>query len=157
MAATYLSRSLMVLSHYYCLCVTERDFQAELKRLNVPKREALDWVSPGCNATVHFLDNKGKRLAIVCVQVKPESTLCEVHGILVHEATHIWQDYIIGIGENRPSDEFMAYSMQIISQELMLSYATQVVNGEVKRIEKLDKVAGKKKKKHKKSLKKLTK
>lgn len=39
-------------------------------------------------------------------------------GLLAHEATHVAQGYFRAIGEECPSDEFQAYTVQAITQEL---------------------------------------
>lgn len=46
----------------------------------------------------------------------------QVYGLLVHEAVHVWQRIMEYIGESKPSDEFMAYGIQAIAQELMFAY-----------------------------------
>lgn len=40
-------------------------------------------------------------------------------GILAHEATHIAQDYLDSIGEDKPSPEFEAYIVGFVTQELV--------------------------------------
>lgn len=46
----------------------------------------------------------------------------QVYGLIVHEAVHVWQRIVEHIGEHKPSDEFMAYGIQTIAQELMFAY-----------------------------------
>lgn len=59
------------------------------------------------------------RVAIVTVgEFEPRI----VADLLIHEATHIWQDIREGIGEEKPSSEFEAYAMQNISAELFAAY-----------------------------------
>lgn len=43
-------------------------------------------------------------------------------GLLTHEATHIFQDWAEDIGEEKPSAEFMAYSIQHFTSELINAY-----------------------------------
>ena len=43
-------------------------------------------------------------------------------GLLAHEATHVAQGYFRAIGEEFPSDEFYAYTVQAVTQELCLSH-----------------------------------
>jgi hypothetical protein len=71
-------------------------------------------------------DKTATRLCIVCLR-PPENKAgrAQVRGVLVHEAVHIWQRCIAVIGEHSPSDEFMAYSIQQISEELFKLYMEQ--------------------------------
>lgn len=46
----------------------------------------------------------------------------QIAGILVHEATHVWQQVRKTIGEELPSVEFEAYAMQAIAQGLLNAY-----------------------------------
>jgi hypothetical protein len=43
-------------------------------------------------------------------------------GLLVHEATHVWQHICESIGETKPSVEFEAYAMQSIVSNLLTAY-----------------------------------
>lgn len=112
------------------LVTTEKMYESELKRLNVPVK---DWPSytktSHAHACVHWLEqpDTGKEIVIVCVRVDPKRTGLEIAGLLVHEAVHIWQHVREYIGEDSPSSEFEAYSVQCIAQELMWLYREQVV------------------------------
>lgn len=46
----------------------------------------------------------------------------QYYSLLVHEAVHIFQRVCNYIGEDKPSDEFEAYCIQAISQELMYAW-----------------------------------
>jgi hypothetical protein len=117
-------RRLMTSPYHFGLCLSEADFQHELRRLKVPAREWPDFLgSSVANATCHFLERTdGKRLAIICLGDTEGRLPVEVNGLLVHEAVHIWQRICEDIGERRPSTEFEAYSIQFLSQELMHAY-----------------------------------
>lgn len=41
---------------------------------------------------------------------------------MTHEATHIWQKCKVHLGESFPSPEFEAYSIQNITQSLIMAY-----------------------------------
>ena len=49
-----------------------------------------------------------------CVEWSAETDVA----ILSHEATHVALDYLREIGENEPSDELMAYTVQAITEYL---------------------------------------
>lgn len=61
----------------------------------------------------------GCRLAIVTIADFPPRLVVD---LLVHEATHVWQDVRGGIGEDRPSSEFEAYAVQNIAANLFKAY-----------------------------------
>lgn len=75
-------------------------------------------------ATTHWWDApKGhKPCVIVCMAQMKGAELEQYYSLLVHEAVHIFQRVCDYIGEDKPSDEFEAYSIQAISQELMYAW-----------------------------------
>lgn len=121
------NRNLMVAPLYYSLCINERMFHKELKKLGISQQSWRPFIgSPQSQGTTHFFHKgDGKVCAIVCVKVAEESGV-EIAGLLVHEAVHVWQEVRSLIGEREPSSEFEAYSIQTISQELMAQYRDQV-------------------------------
>jgi hypothetical protein len=117
----------LVTSPYcYALCLSEKTYLKEMRRLKVKDPEP--WLSDQATACCHFRvnDKTATRLCIVCLR-PPENKAgrAQVKGVLVHEAVHIWQRCIAVIGEHSPSDEFMAYSIQQISEELFKLYMEQ--------------------------------
>lgn len=62
----------------------------------------------------------GKVSIIVTLSAKAVAahSRVEVAGLLVHEATHVWQEVRRSMQEENPSIEFEAYSMQAIFQGL---------------------------------------
>ncbi len=122
----WLNRELVTSPIYYALCINEKDFNYELKRLGISKSKRPDFLSNDhCNATTHFLHNNGKLCAIVCLGDTSNADKLQVYSLLVHEAVHLWQRIRENLGEWEPSKEFEAYSIQRISQELMYSYKKQ--------------------------------
>lgn len=120
---SWCNRSIIVANFYFCLCITKEAFEWELDDLGIDRRP---WVMPNAYATTHLLTSPSKkRYAIVCLQVSPDMSAIDIASLLVHEATHIWQEYCNHIGENAPSEEFEAYSMQHLSYELFKAYIDQ--------------------------------
>ena len=78
------------------------------------------FMSNGCDAQVNFYDCDS--LAIVQIGDTSKRTSVEIHGLLLHEAVHIWQRVRHRMGENNPSTEFEAYSIQSIAQDLFAMY-----------------------------------
>lgn len=78
-----------------------------------------EFMSGGRDAQVDFY-NDGS-LAIVQIKDSERSTI-EIHGLLLHEAVHVWQRIRQLMGEQEPSKEFEAYSIQAIAQDLFEMY-----------------------------------
>lgn len=77
------------------------------------------FMSKGCDAQVDFY--RDGSMAIVHIK-ESKRPLIEIHGLLLHEAVHIWQQVRELMGESEPSTEFEAYSIQAISQDLFEMY-----------------------------------
>lgn len=74
----------------------------------------FDFLEGGADARVSFTEN----YAIVQIDEINNWSLLQVHGLLLHEAVHIWQELKLRMGEHDPSIEFEAYSIQAIAQDL---------------------------------------
>lgn len=124
----WLDRTLMLSPYSYALCLSEKAYREELDRLCVPKKSRSCWIkTPQADATAHFLGQNGGigMCIIVCLRKKKKVELEQVYGLLVHEATHIWQAIREYVGERYPGAESEAYAVQRISQSLMYSYRDQ--------------------------------
>lgn len=117
----WLQRETVVTPHMI-LCESEEQYLQIMKHLNC--KYFNRWISPNQNATMHSLIRDDKITCIVCIDFKlcATKTLPEVCGLLVHEATHIWQELCESIGEHSPSKEFQAYSIQCIAQRLISDF-----------------------------------
>lgn len=123
MKSRWLSRELVTSPICYALCVTEKGFTEEMKRLNIPKNRRPTFIKPDAGATAHFFVSEGQECAIVCIATN--ASRIQTYALLCHEAVHLWQHIKANIGEEEPSKEFEAYSIQRIAQELMYSYKRQ--------------------------------
>jgi len=124
MQAKWLNRTLIA-SQCLTLCVNEKEYQSALNDLNISKYGRRNWINDGANATAHFFDGAGGAV-VVCIDGYENTDPIEVCGILIHESVHIWQDFCRRIGEDCPSAEFEAYSIQMIAQRLMSSFKEKV-------------------------------
>lgn len=128
-ALTWLDNTLYRSTVRFALCTTEKAFHAELKRMGVPRYSTYELVTTPANATTHVLtDEDGEIACIVTVpprQFKERYDGVKLACLLVHEAVHVWQEMRKRMGETNPSSEFEAYSIQRISQELMVAYLDQ--------------------------------
>jgi len=121
------SRTLTVCSRCFCLCLTEKEFHKELRKLKVP---LCDWPRfTLSDATVHHIRTEFGPVSIVCID-KNEAVKRDpisIVGLLSHEAVHIWQQYTRDIGSfNDHGDEEEAYAIQSIVQELLWAYRDKV-------------------------------
>lgn len=89
--------------------------------------DTQEFMHLGAGAQVDYYDN-GKQ-CIVHLGDCSERTLIEVHGLLLHEAVHIWQKIKKLMGEKKPSTEFEAYSIQRIAQDLFAMFQESETDG----------------------------
>lgn len=117
-------RALWQCRYAFGLCLNEKDFHKQLKVMSVPTHEWASWITPGADATTHFLTHpEGARAAIVCFNTEKKLNGIQIASVLVHEAVHIWQEHRRAVGEHEPADESEAYAIQALSQRLMEAYA----------------------------------
>lgn len=106
---------------FYGLCLSEYAFLNTLKRLG--EKYSDEWVTPGADGTMHTLHDKtGQVCCIVCIDTSGHPQRGHIYGLIIHESVHIWQKYCLSIGEGQPSDEFEAYTIQKIAQNLMTAF-----------------------------------
>ena len=124
----WLDRTLFTSPYYYRLCLTEKDFQKELKHLRLPKSSWGTWLATDrAGATLHrFTKSNGEMCAIICLDESAYSSLVQRYSVLVHEAVHLWQYIREHISEHEPSKEFEAYMIDTLSLRLMESYNEQI-------------------------------
>lgn len=78
------------------------------------------FLSLDADAQVNYYDN-GKHCIVQLGEVA-ERSLIQVHSLLLHEAVHVWQRVKALMGEQEPSREFEAYSIQRIAMDLFGMY-----------------------------------
>ena len=102
------------------LCLTESEYVKAVESLGVKSRNP--WLAK--DAATHWFEGSGGLSAVVCLDGSSAfgRNPVEVHGLLVHEAVHVWQAYAKQIGEEYPGQEQEAYAIQAISQELMAEF-----------------------------------
>ena len=111
----------------YSLFLNPKDFAKALKKLGLPNWDKEQFVSEGKGACVRtYINEKEKIVAFVCFSQKSAEEekldLNQIHGLLLHEAIHVWQHIKKDINERKPSKEFEAYSIQRIAQNLFYLY-----------------------------------
>ena len=100
---------------------SEAEFRRKLRHLKVPVREWPEFVRQGADATTHFFErrNSNSVCAIVCYRPDGTKTRSQVAAMMAHEAVHVWRSAMETLGEKDPSEEFMAYGIQNITQTLL--------------------------------------
>jgi hypothetical protein len=124
MKVEWLYRSLIV-GPYLALVLSSEEFHRALDHCRIPKADRASWMkTEHSNATSTYLENPdGELVCVVALRVKEGVTGVQIAALLVHEAVHVWQQFCERIGEDKPSAEFEAYSIQSIAQALMQAYA----------------------------------
>ena len=102
----------------YGFCPSEKAWHHQMKAMGIVGEP---YPTTDGRATIF---TKRNTVALVTLRdgAEKERTMIEIIGIFVHEATHIWQEIRLVIGEKEPSPEFEAYSMQAIVQELLAAF-----------------------------------
>lgn len=95
--------------------------QKQLNQITGNNQEKfLDVQADAC--VTHFSGKKKETLCVVQIGDVAEHSLLQVHGLILHEAVHIWQEVRTCMGEEKPSSEFEAYSIQAIAQDLFEAF-----------------------------------
>lgn len=110
---------------HLALCLSEEEFHQACRHLNEPVSE---WCPPGLCGCTHTFIREGKVSCVVVVaEGQPDTDGIQIASLLVHEAVHVFQRLCDSIGEDRPSREFEAYSIERIAERLMREYARRMV------------------------------
>lgn len=121
MLAKWLDRNAMR-TPFYTLALNEAEWGQAFDDLELPTEGRPDWVFEGGGRTSVCQTEKGMACVVGMNLDEEDHRTPLAFGLLVHEATHVFQEWMIAIGEETPYAEFMAYSIQHISTELMCSY-----------------------------------
>lgn len=101
---------------YFGFCPDEAAWKRAVKRLGCSGEQ---YPTEAGRCTSFEKDGKLCILVTVADGTEKHHSQIEVTGLLVHEATHVWQYVRDHMGEKEPSVEFEAYAMQAIFQGLM--------------------------------------
>lgn len=105
------------------LCLSEAEYLRAARRCKLQSPAA--WMDEASQqAVVHAWESAGTLTCVVCLH--PDALTAdpiEVACVLVHESVHIFQRLCDSIGEDKPSREFEAYSIERISEQLMREFA----------------------------------
>lgn len=71
------------------------------------------------SASLNFLEDESGEVLLVVYFPKSKMSSLFTESLLCHESIHIWQEIKLLMGEEKPSAEFEAYSIQLIFQDLL--------------------------------------
>lgn len=117
----WLGRGIAMPAPYLTLCLNKKEFNKVISKLT--KQEVLFPVTGALCTTVTRPGTTDVCAVISVSKQAQQQPFVEVHGLLVHEAVHVWQAYAESISEDAPAIEQEAYAIQCISQELFAEYA----------------------------------
>lgn len=121
----WIDRALIISPVYYTLCTNEEEFYRLMKHIKMPISDQPEFMIYDSGATTHSFKSEGKPIAIVTINLENDATFAEVCSMLAHEAVHIFQYILECMGEKNPSCEFEAYSIQMITQQLINEFERQ--------------------------------
>lgn len=124
---TWLSRSLVELQMHYCLVLSNHEYAAAVREIEGPAAHVGYWLKDEtADANVNWAKSpEGAHHAIVALRVKPDATGVDIAGCICHEAVHVFQEHCRLVGEEKPSDEYAAWSIEHIARSLMQDYANR--------------------------------
>lgn len=130
MKIKWLDRAILY-SPYICLCLTQKEFDKANKHLGCVLVKF-----PAKHGTCTTYVRKSGVTCVVCLNNVIGLHLSVIAGIITHEATHVWQEALLKMGERNPGDETEAYAIQHITQTLFDRFLDRVAvrNNRVKRI-----------------------
>ena len=106
----------------FALCVNADEWEAAHDELELPEEGRPEFPEQGIAATSTSITKQGLSCIVALNLMDEDHATPHALGLLAHEATHIFQDFAEDIGEEKPSAEFMAYSIQHFTSELINSY-----------------------------------
>lgn len=106
----------------FALSTDEQAFKKELKRLNCTQHSP--WLLDNEQGKVHSFSTQEGSMALI-VAVRPSSDKDDLLLTLVHESVHVFQIIKEAIGEDKPSREFEAYSIESVFSALWQAYKSQ--------------------------------
>ena len=121
MGVKWLPRQIAYPGPHLALCITQEQFEEICEDYGYPKEPYLS-SSAASMRWYEGEDGTSSDMAVVCIKPLPKRDELVAFGMLVHEATHVWQKHAASLGEHSPADEQEAYAIQFISQNLMREY-----------------------------------
>lgn len=127
MTTRWLDQAIISCELHYCLVLSQKEYEAAVAQVEDPKGWWGFWLKDEhTGANCHWAkDKKGANHCIVSLKADGLSGI-QIAGMLCHEAVHIFQEHCRIMGEDTPSDEFQAWSIQHITEQLLKEYAKRM-------------------------------
>lgn len=109
----------------YALAVTNKHLKRIRKDTGIKKKNLCKLDTAYAHTST--FERAEDTLCIVVLD-KTEFSYEEMLGLIAHEAVHIWQNVVEAMEDDKPSDEFEAYSIQMICTDLFGEYR-KYING----------------------------
>jgi hypothetical protein len=119
---SWLDRGL-IFGPFVALCLSQEEFDRILIE-NKAGEYSGPFLNKSAAGTTHCFTTTetNKPICIVCIGNVENYTKAEVYALITHEAMHVWQSFCDYIGEDSPSPEFEAYSVQSLVGKLFAEY-----------------------------------
>lgn len=98
----------------YCLVINDKQAKKVIKKFNLHKESLINNMTYDAYT---YYDSDNKIIAIRIVN--NELSLINLISLIIHEVTHVKQFVMEQLNEHKPSDEFEAYLMQEITNNLL--------------------------------------
>ena len=123
----WLSRDISAPGPYLTLCLSEEEYFEAMKWIG--QKHPPPWrrsATSDAVTTLTFNVFDNVPVAIVSLINVENKDGISIAGLLVHEATHIWQEWCRNIGEDNPGDEQEAYAIDSIFETLAREYVRRL-------------------------------
>lgn len=125
--AFYIGDAALPTKMHIGLCINEKQLRKEMKILKSERKidTKIDFPAPG-RADTWFFQNPAHKTVCLILFNSSADLLIERHGLLLHEAVHVWQHILEEAGEDKPGNEIEAYAIQQIYINLVSAYHDMV-------------------------------
>jgi len=126
MKSKWHNQSLLRNSVKYALATNQAEFDELLKYLKQQPEACLPNKE---QALTHSFERPGKHktpFVVVCLDITRKQPDEKYIATLIHESVHVWQEFCEYIGEEKPSAEFEAYSIEQIAYNLLMDYRRRI-------------------------------
>lgn len=104
---------------YLGFCPSEKAWNDTLKEYKI-KEEPYPTSHGRCTYLVNNIS--GDEVILLTINPKDTTSPLEIVGLIIHESVHAFDFICESIGEEKPSTELKAYSVQAIAQEMINAY-----------------------------------
>lgn len=105
----------------YCLCISEADFKAQLRRMKIPKADRPPFTCEDASGVCHLFSTP-RHLAIIALGSTKGQSQEYIYSTIIHESVHIKQWLQELMDEDKMGEETEAYLVESITYNLMRSY-----------------------------------